>query len=149
MSDTPGHYRPPFDPAEFIAEPAAGPDERIDVGVLIVGAGPAGLAAAIRLAQRLEAAPAVKERLGEVPVAVVEKGKYPGAHAVSGAVVDPVALRELFPDVPVADLPLRTRVEGEAVYFLTPSRATRIRGKRGAKALCGQRRPRVKEVLER
>ena len=126
MSDTPGHYRPPFDPAEFIAEPAAGPDERIDVGVLIVGAGPAGLAAAIRLAQRLEAAPAVKERLGEVPVAVVEKGKYPGAHAVSGAVVDPVALRELFPDVPVADLPLRTRVEGEAVYFLTPSRATRI-----------------------
>jgi electron-transferring-flavoprotein dehydrogenase len=126
VSHTPGDYRPPFDPTEFVAEPTAGPDERIDVGVLFVGAGPAGLASAIRLAQRLEAAPAVKERLGEVPFAVVEKGKYPGAHAVSGAVVDPVALRELFPDVPAADLPLRTRVEGEAVYFLTPSRATRI-----------------------
>ncbi len=126
MSDTPGHYRPPFDPAEFVAEPVAGPVERIDVGVLFVGAGPAGLAGAVRLAQRLEAAPAVKERLGEVPVAVVEKGKYPGAHAVSGAVVDPVALRALFPDLPVADLPLRTRVEGEAVYFLTPSRSIRI-----------------------
>jgi electron-transferring-flavoprotein dehydrogenase len=126
VSDTPGRYRAPFDPAEFLAVPAAGPDERIDVGVLFVGAGPAGLAGAIRLAQLLEGAPQLKERLGEVPVAVVEKGKYPGAHAVSGAVVDPVALRRLFPDLADTEFPLRSRVEGEAVYLLTPSRAVRI-----------------------
>lgn len=126
MSDVPARFRAPFDPAECVAAPAAGPAERIDVGVLFVGAGPAGLAGAIRLAQRLEGAPAVKERLGEVPVAVVEKGKYPGAHAVSGAVVDPVALRELFPHVPDSDLPLRTRVEREAVYLLGASGAVHL-----------------------
>ncbi len=126
MSHIPGRYRPPFDAAECEAAPVAGPDERIDVGVLVVGAGPAGLAAAIRLAQRLEGAPAVKERLGEVPVAVIEKGKYPGAHAVSGAVVDPVALRALFPGVPDAELPLRSRVEREAVYLLGETTALRV-----------------------
>ena len=126
MPQIPARYRAPFDPAECVAEPAAGPDERIDVGALFVGAGPAGLAGAIRLAQRLEAAPAVKERLGEVPVAVVEKGKYPGAHAVSGAVLDPVALRTLFPDLPEAELPLRTRVEREAVYLLGERSARRV-----------------------
>jgi electron-transferring-flavoprotein dehydrogenase len=126
VTSIPAHYRPQLDPREFLAEPAAGPDERIDVGVLFVGAGPAGLAGAIRLAQLLDGAPAVKERLGEVPIAVVEKGKYPGAHAVSGAVLDPVALRRLFPEVPEAELPVRSRVEREAVYLLTPTRAIRV-----------------------
>ena len=126
MTSIPAWYRPHLDPQEFIVAPAAGPDERIDVGVLFVGAGPAGLAGAIRLAQLLGGAPAVKERLGEVPVAVVEKGKYPGAHAVSGAVLDPVALRKLFPEVPEANLPVRSRVEREAVYLLTPTGSIRI-----------------------
>lgn len=126
MSHAPNRFRAPFDPAEFVAAPAAGPDERVDVGVLFVGAGPAGLAGAIRLSQLLEGAPAVKETLGDVPIAVVEKGKYPGAHSVSGAVVDPVALRRLFPDAADGDLPLRSTVQREAVYFLTPSRALRI-----------------------
>lgn len=126
LSAIPELYRPKLDPNEFFAEPSAGPDERIEVGVLFVGAGPAGLAGAIRLAQLLEGAPAVKERLGEVPVAVVEKGKYPGAHAVSGAVLDPVALRTLCPGVPDAALPVRSRVEREAVYLLTPSGSIHI-----------------------
>jgi thioredoxin reductase (NADPH) len=64
--------------------------------VLIVGAGPAGLACAIRLGQLLEDAPELRERLGEVPVAILEKGKQPGSHLLSGAVVNPRALRRLF-----------------------------------------------------
>jgi electron-transferring-flavoprotein dehydrogenase len=121
----PADYRPWIDHTEYLAVPEAGPDERIEVGVLFVGAGPAGLAGAIRLAQLLETAPEVKERLGDVPVAVVEKGKYPGAHLVSGAVVNPVAFRSLFPDVPEHELPFRGPVTGEALYLLTERGALR------------------------
>jgi electron-transferring-flavoprotein dehydrogenase len=67
----PADYRPPFDPAEFVAPPTDPAEERIDVGVLIVGAGPAGLACAIRLGQLLEESPETAARLGDVPVAVL------------------------------------------------------------------------------
>ena len=70
----------------------------IEVGILIVGAGPAGLACAIRLGQLLEEDPETAERLGEVPVAVLEKGKQPGSHLLSGAVVNPRGLQRLFRD---------------------------------------------------
>jgi len=126
VSRVPSQYAPNVAPTEFIAEPQAGPDERIDVGVLFVGGGPAGLSGAIRLAQLLEAAPEVAARLGETPIAVVEKGKHPGAHLVSGAVVNPVAFRRLFPDLGDGDLPLRGPVPGEAVYYLTRTGAARI-----------------------
>jgi electron-transferring-flavoprotein dehydrogenase len=125
VSVRPGDYRPAIDHTEFLHVPEAGPDDRIEVGVLFVGAGPAGLAGAIRLAQLLEDAPQVKERLGDVPVAVVEKGKYPGAHLVSGAVVNPVAFRKLFPDLTDTDLPFRGAVPGEALYLLTETGAIR------------------------
>src|SRR2546430_16640331 len=92
----PADFPPPFEPSEAIGPPTDPEDERIDVGVAIVGAGPAGLACAIRLGQLLEDAPAVAERLGEAPVAVIEKGKQPGAHLLSGAVVNPRALRRPF-----------------------------------------------------
>ena len=119
MTARPADYRPWIDHTEYLAVPEAGPDARIEVGVLFVGAGPAGLAGAIRLAQLLEAAPDVKERLGDVPVAVVEKGKYPGAHLVSGAVVNPIAFESLFPGLPPKERPFRDRVPGEALYLLT------------------------------
>jgi electron-transferring-flavoprotein dehydrogenase len=120
-------YPPPFSPAEFVAEPTDPPDERIDVGILIVGAGPAGLACAIRLGQLLEEQPDIVERLGEVPVAVLEKGKQPGSHEVSGAVVNPRALRRLFGErVRTADMPFYGEVPSEAVYFLKRSTAIRI-----------------------
>jgi electron-transferring-flavoprotein dehydrogenase len=121
----PSEYPPPFDPAEIVSAPTD-PDP-IEVGVLIVGAGPAGLSCAIRLGQLLADAPEIAERLGEVPVAVVDKGSKPGAHLLSGAVVNPVSLKRLFGEGKrIVDMPFYGRVEGESVYFLTSKRAQRI-----------------------
>ena len=127
MSVRPSDYPPPFGAAEFIAEPTDPSDERIDVGVLIVGAGPAGLACAIRLGQLLEEQPQLAEGLGDVPVAVLEKGKQPGSHEVSGAVVNPRGLRRLFRgSVAVEDMPFYGEVEAESVYFMKRGSAIRI-----------------------
>jgi electron-transferring-flavoprotein dehydrogenase len=124
---TPSEFPPPFDVAEAIGAPTDPEDERIEVGIAIVGAGPAGLACAIRLGQLLESAPGVTERLGEVPVAVIEKGKQPGSHLLSGAVVNPRALQRLFAGRRRLDeMPFYGAVEQESVYLLTPRRALRI-----------------------
>jgi len=123
----PSDFPPPFSIAEAIGAPTDPVEERIDVGVLIVGAGPGGLACAVRLGQLLEARPDVRERLGDVPVAVLEKGKQPGSHLLSGAVVNPRALRRLFRGSPALDaIPAYGPVEGEAVYLLTKAAAARI-----------------------
>ena len=121
-------FPPPFSSAEVIAAPTDASDERIEVGVLIVGGGPAGLACAVRLGQLLEADPATAERLGEVPVALVDKGKQPGSHLLSGAVMNPRAARRLFQGRPeqLAALPTYGTVPGEGVYLLTQRRALRI-----------------------
>jgi electron-transferring-flavoprotein dehydrogenase len=94
--------------------------------VLVVGAGPAGLAAAVRLGQLLERHPEVRGRLGDVPVAVVEKGKSVGSHLLSGAVMDPRGLRQLFPGLVMEDVPTYGEVGREGVYYLTSRRAHRI-----------------------
>ena len=123
----PAEYPPPFAASEYVVSPIDPPEERIEVGVLVVGAGPAGLACAIRLGQLLEEAPEVGERLGDVPVAVLEKGKQPGSHLLSGAVVNPRALRRLFRGrVRIDEIPFYGRVEHESVYFLTRHAAFRI-----------------------
>jgi electron-transferring-flavoprotein dehydrogenase len=123
----PADYPPPFRAAEYVAPPTDPEDERIEVGILIVGAGPAGLACAIRLGQLLDEAPDLRDRLGEVPVAVLEKGKQPGSHLLSGAVVNPRALRRLFKGRKrIEDMPFYGPVEHESVYFLTAKRAMRI-----------------------
>src|SRR5437588_273893 len=123
----PSDFPPPFSSPEAIAPPTDPEDERIEVGVAIVGAGPAGLACAIRFGQLLEDAPAIAERLGEVPVAVIEKGKQPGSHLLSGAVVNPRALQRLFAGRKRLDeMPFYGPVEQESVYFLTSNRALRI-----------------------
>ena len=123
----PADFPPPFSSREAVGPPTDSREERIEVGILIVGGGPGGLACAIRLGQLLEEHPETAERLGEVPVALVEKGKQPGSHLLSGAVVNPRALRKLFAGrLTMEDFPSYGPVEGEAVYLLTRSRALRI-----------------------
>src|SRR6185436_6600156 len=123
----PSDFPPPFSTDEVVGPPTDAEDERIEVGVAIVGAGPAGLACAIRLGQLLETAPGVTERLGEVPVAVIEKGKQAGSHLLSGAVVNPRALQRLFAGRKrIDEMPFYGPVEDESVYFLTHGSAVRI-----------------------
>src|SRR3954468_2219783 len=83
---------------DYVAAPTDPEDERIEVGVAIVGGGQAGLACAIRLLQLLADDEALTEQLGEVPVAVIEKGKVAGAHQLSGAVMNPASIQQLFGD---------------------------------------------------
>jgi electron-transferring-flavoprotein dehydrogenase len=117
-------FPPPFESADVIGPPTDPEDERIEVGVAIVGGGPAGLACANKLMQLLEDEPELTEKLGEVPVAVIEKGKVPGAHLLSGANVDPSAMTRLFPDLDPADWPpVYQEVTKDATYFLTPKKA--------------------------
>jgi electron-transferring-flavoprotein dehydrogenase len=124
----PSQFPPPVDPVgEFIGPPTDAEDDRIEVGVAIVGGGPAGLACANRLMQLLSEDSELAESLGEVPVAVIEKGKTCGAHNLSGAILRPSAMRELFPDVGPEDWPAYGEVPGEAVYLMLNSkRSVRI-----------------------
>ena len=127
MARRPSAYPPPVKVGEFVQTPKAGEDERIDVGVAFVGAGPAGLAGAIRLAQLLESDPATAERLGETPIAVLDKGRVAGAHLLSGAVVNPSALCGLLPGEDIAALPgCYGPVTKEAVYLMTKGFEVRI-----------------------
>ena len=123
----PAAYPPPVAVDEFIVAPSAPEDERLEVGVLFVGGGPAGLAGAIRLAQLVAEREDLQEALGEVPIAVVDKGATPGAHQLSGAVVVPDALQELFPDTPLEQMGgYQQPVKGEGVYLMTKRKALRL-----------------------
>ena len=90
-----------------------GPREAMEYDVVIVGAGPAGLATAIRLKQL------AAEKGSEVNVCVLEKGSEPGAHILSGAVMDPQAITELIPDWKAQGAPLNQPVTGDEVLFLS------------------------------
>src|SRR5215207_4156902 len=115
----PSMFPPPVNSAKEFIGPVTDPeDERIEVGVAIVGGGQAGLACAIRLLQLLENDEAMTERLGEVPVAVLEKGRVAGAHQLSGAVMNPSSIRQLFPGEGADGWPHFGEVDAERVYFM-------------------------------
>jgi electron-transferring-flavoprotein dehydrogenase len=128
MSLVPAEYPPPVQPdGEFIAAPTDAVDDRIEVGVAIVGGGPAGLSCAIRLMQLVGEDPVLAELLGEVPVALLEKGRGSGSHLLSGGIIRPSALESLFPEKSTADWPNYGVVESEAVYLLlSQKRSLRI-----------------------
>ncbi len=117
----PAQYQPPLPLARLILKDGSeGAGDRMELDVLIVGAGPAGLACAIALAQ-------LAKRDGtDLNIGVLEKAEALGEHSLSGAVVNPHPFRELFPDLTDRDFPFRARVTKERVYLLTARRALRI-----------------------
>lgn len=101
-------------------EEVLGERESMDVDVVIVGAGPAGLAAAIRLKQ------IALEKGEDVSVVVLEKGSEVGAHILSGAVIDPIALDSLLPEWREEDTPIKTKVTADHFLVLGPAGAARL-----------------------
>src|SRR5207253_8878852 len=94
-----------------------GPRGAMEYDVIVVGAGPGGLATAIRLKQL------AAEQGKEVSVVVLEKGSEPGAHILSGAVMDPRAINELFPNWKELGAPLNQPVTEDRVLFLTETKS--------------------------
>src|SRR6187397_3460397 len=92
----------------------------MEFDVVIVGAGPAGLAAATRLKQL------AVEKDKETSVVVVEKGSEVGAHILSGAVIDPSGLDRLIPDWRNEDSPIKTKVSDDRFYWLSSTAAMRL-----------------------
>jgi electron-transferring-flavoprotein dehydrogenase len=95
--------------------------EVMDVDVLFVGGGIASLSGALHLSNLIKAHNSKGEgkKLDEVMIAILEKGAYPGAHGISGAVMNPGALKELVPDFLEKGAPLEGEVKKESIYFLT------------------------------
>ncbi len=105
--------------------------ETLEVDVLFVGAGPANLAAAIRLQQLVadhnqRAEKANRPPIEPLTVAMIEKGSEVGSHQMSGAVLDPTPLKELIPDFQDRGCPLESPVTSDSLYFFTPTKSFRF-----------------------
>ena len=121
----PKQFQPPLPLDRLILRDQPGP-EAMEMDVLIVGAGPAGLASAIELSRLVKQDQEAGGGMPDLSIAVLEKAESLGEHSLSGAVVNPRAFRELFPELEIENLPFRQPVSREAVYLLTERRAQRI-----------------------
>jgi len=114
----PVRYQPAL-PVDRLISPSPPGADAIEMDVVIVGAGPAGLACAIELARLVKKDQEAGGGMADLNIAVLEKAGALGEHCLSGAVVNPRAFQELFPEMSLGDFPFRQPVSGEAVYFLT------------------------------
>jgi len=121
----PARFQPPLPSDRLILRDTPDPDA-VPMDVVFVGGGPAGLAGAIELARLVQRDHETEGVLGDIEIGVLEKASQLGEHSLSGAVVNPIALMELFPELEIGDFPLRGPVGKEAVYFLTEQSAFRI-----------------------
>lgn len=117
----PAQAQPELPQDKFIIPHKPEGDDVVPFDVVFVGAGPAGLAGAIELARLVKADGSLSVEIG-----VLEKAASLGGHSLSGAVINPVALRELFPDLKDSDFPFRRPVGGERVVMLTKDSSIRL-----------------------
>ena len=117
---TPASFQAPLPQDQLIKD---NPNkDSIPMDVLFIGAGPAGLSGAIELSRLVKKDP----NLNKIEIGVLEKAAQLGGHCLSGAVINPIGLQELFPEMEIKDFPLRQLVSNDDVYFLTQNKKIKI-----------------------
>ncbi|MCB9024936.1 MAG: 4Fe-4S dicluster domain-containing protein [Bdellovibrionaceae bacterium] len=119
-------FQTPLDLNRLIIKNSPRHDEQVPMDVLFVGAGPAGLAGAIELARLVKQDNENGGGIGEVEIGVLEKAESLGGHNLSGAVINPRVLKDLFPELKEEDFPFRGKVKGDRFYKLTESGHVRL-----------------------